>query len=483
MELENTETVETTEEVAPEILDAEIVEETVEEVAEEEKPEEVDEVTEEPVEEVVEEKVELPVLDMASPTVIDDAKNILEKYEIPAEMQVAIDALVAKTDDPLAEYADYGDVDAIKTLLDRQNLLISSRPEGDGYRPNTDKFIATLPKERLDYLYYDIASQPSTQYQGLSKFEETIVNTYGTEGENVGAVLAKYQQFVQAMQSGIITSDVPTFIPSNLQEAYYKLSPTTRNEIALLDPEFEQESINNKLAELTLIQKGIDGEKKTIQQTLQEKQQSEQNFQQTVQTTQLAFYDSFRTQFAQDLAKEVTFSTDPKMQTMLANQQVALLTQAFDDGSTGEFARNTLKDAGINFDYTKAQSLMKTVEQAAVTLTTHERAVNADGKPLDEIALNKARSEFKKAGLAWQSFASDILKQEAALVSTGKKEDVKQEVAKQKVAVKARITPNGNPTQAKKTETLPLYGTEDWDRYFAKKTLDEQAQRARQYSS
>lgn len=483
MELENTDTVEVIEDI-PEIIE-DTVDAPIEEIPAEEVTEEVTEETSpEATEEVTEAVVEPPVFDLTSPTLIDDAKAVLEKYDLPVDMQAAVDALLAKqADDPIAEYADYGDADAIKTLLDRQNLLDSDRVEGNSYRPNTDKFIESLAPDRQEWLAHDLLSQPSKQYQGLSKFEETIVNTYGTEGEPVAVVLDKYKQFVTAMQTGIITADIPSFIPTHLQEAFFKLSTATRNELSFLDPEIESESIAEKIKELELIQKGLNSDKQTALNTQQQKLQAEQVFSQTVQEKQVAFYDALRTQFAQDMVKEVTFSDDPKMQTLLVNQQVALLTQAFEEGSAGDFARNTLKEAGITFDMAKAESLMKAVEQAAVTLTSHEKAVNAQGQPLNPIEINKARSQFAKAGLAWQAFATDILKQEAALTSTGKKEDVQKAVEKQKIAVKARVTPNGTPTPAKKTEILPPYGTPQWDAYWANKTLDEQAKRVRQYAS
>lgn len=486
--LENQElTEETVTEVVTDVVEEVPTEEIVEEIVEEVVEESVEETQEEVKEEVKEEEVVEPVtfdVTLETPVLVEKVTEVLEKYELPQDVQAGIDVLIAKANDnALAEYADYGDVDAIKTLLDRQNLLVSDRSEANGYRPNTDEFVKTLDADRATWLSYDLDSQPSVVYQGITRFQEKIVNAFGVEGEPIGKVLEKYEQFVTAMKSGVITSDVPEFIPVNVQEAYYQLDKETRNEIAMLDleSEYDQATLTQKLKELTLIQNGINADKDRFTQTTQSKALQEQQFQTDVIAKQTAFYDVVRDQFAKDLHKEVQFSADPKMQTLLANQQVSLLTQAFEDGSAGEFARNTLKEAGITFDAAKAQQLMQTVEQASVTLTAQERAKKADGTPLDAVELNKAKSFLQKAGKEWQNFASDILKQVANVASTGKQEDIQKAVAKQKIAVKARSNPNGSPSVAKKQEQLPPMGSIEWDKYWARKTMDEQAKRAQLY--
>ncbi len=254
-------------------------------------------------------------------------------------------------------------------------------------------------------------------------------------------------------------SSVPAFIPDAIKEAYWKSSKDIREELSLLDPAQDQFGDNgdnlsapireSRLSDLALMQKGIDADRLETQRTKESISQREVAFAADVQTAQDNFFSTFRDTFTKNLMTEVEFSTDPKMQNLLASQQVALLGNALDDGSAGVFARKHLADAGINFDHTKATQLLKAVETAAVAVTTHKRMVGPDGQPLNKVELNKANSMFERAGREFQAFAADIIKQEAALVSKGTSEAVKKEAEKIKVAEKARPSTNGTPTAAK----------------------------------
>jgi len=448
---------------------------------------------------------EAVTFDAESPELLTKVNETLDKYELPQEIVAAFDALKAKAEavpaDSFTEYADYGDSTAVKTLLDRQTQLDSvTEVEPGQYRPNTDKFAQELHKnspDKADWLAYDVMQLPSSKYQGLNKFEEGIADALAKEGDTVQSVIGRYHQTIAAIKSGAeIASDAPQFVPPQLRDAYWSLSKEERDEIDSFAPDLDRieydengRAINQdepirqrKLITLAKIQKGIDNDKVLAQTQAQEREQQTRDFAVEVQTTQEKFYDAFRENVTQDVIKNVKFSENPKLNVILANQNVAFLGQALEPGASGDAARAVLAESGIKFDFAKAQQLDKAIVEASVALAQAKKTKAADGTLLNQVEVNKATSQFKKATEAFQTFAKDILDQEARLVSTGTAEAVKAEVAKIKVAPKARVATNGTPTQAKKEDTLPKYGTDEWDRYWAKKTLEEQAHRAKAYA-
>lgn len=478
-------------EATPEV--AKDVEVTEEVPAEEAPAEEV--VEDAPVETVEAKPEELVVFDVAAPDLLEKVTETLDAYEVPQPLQAAIDALKAKaeaqTTDAFAEYAEYGDPDKpedlpglIRSLLDRQALLDGVTEVSPGqFRPNTDKFVEQITDPvKASWLHHDLNKTASDKYQGLNRFQETIVDAFAKEGDTVGSVLDRFHALVEHMSSGTMPiSNVPSFIPESCKEAYWLLSTESREEYEYLDPsndilEYDERGVainrnamrrEDRLRELATMQKGLDTDKSEAQRTQEANAKRDAEFATNVQVTQDQFYSSFRETFAKNLVKEVTFSPDPKMQILLAGQQVTLLEQALDPGSAGEFARKSLTDAGINFDYAKAQQLMKAVDIAAVAVNTHKR-VGADGQLLNKIELNKATAAFERAGRDLQKFAADIIDQEAKLVSTGTSEAVKKEAEKIKVAVKARPAANGTPSANTKRPANPHpYGSIKYYEYQA----------------
>lgn len=465
--------VETTEapaETAPETTDTE-------EVTEEAPTEEVKaepEVTAEPV--TFDTTAELPEL-------VEATSKVFDKYDLPDEVVAGIEALKAKAAgapaDILGEYSVYGEIEDVKTLLERQSLFTSQREENGNIRPNTDKYAQALNKvapEKTGWLYYDLAQLPSDKYTGLSKFQEGIADALSMEGDTVNSVMQRYYQTVEAVKSGVnITNDAPKFVPAQLRDAYWSLSKTEREELEMYAPENDQgdgdvEIRNAKLNTLAKIQRGIDSDKREAQANAQAQQVHRQEFHTEVQNTEIKFYNGFREEFTKDVLEKVKFSDDPKMQTILAHQNVALLTQAFDDGAAGESARKALNDAGITFDHAKAAQLLKDVDTATIALVTARRAIDPDTKePLDKIALNKAVKEYEAVGRKWQAFGQDVLDRQARLVSTGTAEATQKAAEKIKIAAKARPVTKGTPTQAVKEEVVPMRGTPEWSQYWAKK--------------
>lgn len=489
-----------------------VVEEVVETVDAEETPTEDVPASEEVAAETTEDVPQEVTFDTnaAFPELKENITKILDDYELPQPIQTAIDALIAKAEaaptDSFVEFADYAPagatpdvvVSTVKELLDRQTYLDSVTETSPGtYRPNTDKFAETIHKtspEKADWLHYDLARLPSTKYQGLNKFEEGIADSLAREGDTVQSVITRYNQAMSALRNGVgIAGDAPAFIPTTLREAYWSLSKEERDELDSFDPSLDRieyddfgKAVNvdeairqRKIDTLAKIQKGIDGDKLIAQTQAQQESIRQQEFAAEVAAIQTKFYDAVREAVTTDVMK-IKFSDDTKMQTILAHQNVAFLGQALEEGSAGDSARQILKDAGITFDYVKAQQLQKDIELASVALAQAKLAKDASGNVLNPIELNKANSQLKKTTQAWQDFAKNILDQQARLVSTGTAEAVKKEAEKIKVAPKARAAAKGVGTLASKEEKLPPYGTPEWDRYFAQKTLKEREERAMQ---
>lgn len=403
---------------------------------------------------------------------LEKVTPVLEKYDIPQEVQAVIDVLQAKaTTAPTAleAYSAYGDEDNIKALLERQSYLDTAREvENGGYRPNTDEFLKTVSDpETKAWMYYDLGKEPSAQYSGVTMLEEQIINALGKEGQPASEVLSKYQRLIEHFASDTIpTNDAPSFIPENLTEAFYQLSKDERDEIGYLDPELDQDKIQSKLNTLKFVQNGLDGAKQQARVEQYNKVQRQEAFSNAVFAKQSNFINAFRDEFATDLAKTVTFSEDPQLQTLLAHQQVTLLTQAFDAGADGEFARKALSQAGINFDTAKAQHLLKAIEVASVNLTKQENSVDAHGNPLNVVELNKAKAAFTEVGRQWQALGKETLDKLTRLVSKGTQDAVKAEVAKIKIAPKSRQVASGAPASAgKSVAKVPAYGTPEWSKY------------------
>lgn len=433
------------------------------------------------------------------PELIEATTKVLDEYDIPQPVQAVIDALRVKAEaantDPLDNYADvYGGMDEVKTLLDRESLLKGRRVDDNGTRrPNTDKYVEEIAKistqenDVVGWLHYDLSKQPSNKYPGYTRAQEFLVDGLRHQSDtSPKQVLDRLQKVTQAvMANEMPASDVPAFIPQELHSAFNSLPRETREDIALLadDADYDQSAERGrKLAELSLIKKGLDSDVRENQLVDYKRQQAEQEFNTAVHTKQENFFDTFRNEFTKDLMKDVVFSTDPKMQSLLSHQQVTLLTQAFDDGKVGDYARQALTDAGVAFDVTRAGQLIKGIEDATIAHTIAERAVDENGQVLDRTALNKATRDLETITRQWQEFARAIIDQESRLVATGTAEEVKKQVEKVKIAPKARAAVKAVGTPAIKQEVEPTYKSKEWYDRIAEREMAAQERRARAYA-
>lgn len=464
---------------------------------------EVPEEAEEAKDEAKEEVEETPIFDAEAdiPTTVAKAREILDKYELPKEVQAAFDALEAKTTtiehpELIAALTDYGDVETVKAALERDNKVFTVREiEGGQLRPNTDEYMQGLAQSDpslASWMYFDAASLPSTKYQGITQFEEGICDALGVEGDTVGTVLNRYQRAMNFAKNGVPASEVPSFIPSQYHEAFLTRDRVTREEIMAMevtDPDIDVYTDDDrlrKIQDLADIQKGIDGDKIIQRTQLADKQAKDLAFNNQIVATQTKLFNGMREQFTDNLLKEVTFSSDTKLNNLQARQNVAMLTQAFMPDSDGEYARNALEASGIKFDFNKAQSLIKAVENRSVALTIAQNQIDENGQQLNPVSLKKATREFEQTTREFLDFAADIINQEKAITSTGTSEELKKAVTKEvekiKLQPKARPVPKSTPsTQTKKKEELPTYGTPAWDNYWADKELERRAKQARMY--
>ncbi len=472
---------------------------------------------------------EAPVEAATEPIVFDhtaedfDAKitETLEKYDLAdaPELKAVIDALNAKiaaaptTTAVIPELADYGAPEDIKVALVRESHLSSVRKVGGNgdLRPNTDIYVAELAKVRtptqIDWLHHDLSALPSAKYRGLNKMQENIADAVAVEGDTVGTVLERYEKAIAYARSEFVPNeDVPAYIvESGLTKAYRKLSADSRAEYDAYSPDLDRPvdgldangdaiqtdeygntiTFNDaairarKLNELAKMAKGFEYDESEQQKLIDDKKSSDAAFASKVQATQKNFYDGMKQVFAQDVLKNVVFSTNPAAQKLAAFQNVALLTQAFNDPTV----QQALKEAGVNFDPVKAEALVDAVETASVELVVAQEMVDADGNQLNEPELKRATRAFETITREWKEFADDIIKQQAKVVSNSKEADIKDAVEKIKIAPKARIVAKGVGSPSSKKEVLPPVGTMEWDKYWAKKIMDENAAKARPYQT
>ncbi len=449
--------------------------------------------------------VEAVVFDPAAEDFEAKTTEALDKYEIPQEVQAVLDAYKAKIaapTDTLSEYLVFAGADAddpevakerITSLLERETLLTTQREEKPGvYRPNTDKYVEGLPDDIKDYLHHDLANTPSAKYQNITRAEELLYDALAIEGDTVGTVKKRIADVIQLVKGNAILppSDVPAFIPPKLVLAFKSLDKAERDQIAQYDPANDIEGSNDaeirqsKLNTLAKIQSGLEGEAREQQESILRAQRAEQQFNNDVATIRDTFTGQFRTQFTENLIKEVKFSDDPVRQSFEAKKLVMMLELGFAQDDTGEYAREALKNAGISFDGAKAAEMLKGVEKAAVELTKAKNQVGPDGKLLNPVSFNKAKATFDDLSRDWQKFAKNILDQQVKVTTEGKAEDVKNEVAKIKVAPKARATTGkaASPSANKAVDRCPYpYGSTQADEWYADRTLQEMAARAAPY--
>ncbi len=199
--------------------------------------------------------------------------------------------------------------------------------------------------------------------------------------------------------------------------------------------------------------------------------------------TQVKVFDNIKQASAKNLLESVKFSDDPKIQSFNVGMVTNLVANAFDEGTEGAFARQTLEQTGIKFDHVKAQSIIKQIEEATVGLTIARGVVGVKGTNLDPVTLRKAEMIFDTKTRDATLFINDIIKQVANVTATGKTEDVKAAVAKIPVPVKARPVTKGSPSPPSKKapENPHPYRSPEYYSWYADRQMAEQEQRAAAY--
>lgn len=462
-------------------LDAEVVTEAEEVV--EDKPDET--VEEAPEEAKTDEPVAEPVTfapELETAELIEKGKAEVEKFDLPQPLQAYIEALEAKAQVPqFAEAEVYGD--ALPDLLERQYDLDKIEEVDGNLRPRTDLFIEKLADPiKRDWLYHDLASMPSQKYPGLLKFQESIADAIRIDGESTEKTLERYSDTITALRTGAtIIPDTPAFVPANLQEAYARLPKETRDELAMLDmtEDYDKDIAVKQIANLELIQRGIDADKADVQRDVQARQYREQQLSQKIATTENTFWKTYKDGVIETLSAKVKFSDNPTTQKLQVLGNVANLAGIFSEDNSDTV--KALQDAGIKFDTTTPQVFIKDVERASIALAHADSLRDAKGTLLDPIGYKKAENDFKAVSKRLIDFGENILDQQARLINTGKVEEIKEAVAKQKVELKARTVPKGTGTAAVKKESVPVRGTQAWKDHWANQAMEEAAQRAGAY--
>ncbi len=460
------------------VLESEVVSEgeksteTVAESDESEAPTETEAKTEEVAPVVFNTALELPALK-------EEVAKTLEGYDIPQPVQAVIDALTAKAESmPIApQFEEYGEPDAIVETLNTHNNLYSQRIENGVPRRNTDKYVEKLTPEVAVDLYRDLSTAKSTKYTGLTLFEEGIADTVALPGDTVGMALKRYKDNISAVVNNAIvpSSDVPSFIPAEVIEAFKTRGVDRRFAISMLDSEeFEGEHATARaevIQDLIDIQKGINDEKRDQFQRTQDAQKTANDFQTQITETVDSYYGALRTEFFKDLSAKVTFSPDAKLNKVYAMQQVSTFEAAVQPH--GEFYRDQWAEAGIKFDYAKVQELDAAIVDAGTALTSARRNVDANGNQLDKVGLKMAESAFALASKNFRDFQDNIIEQQKNLISPKTEEAVKEAAKRIPVKEKAKVAAKGSASEMdhKPTGNPHPFGTYEHRQYNARQLM------------
>lgn len=414
--------------------------------------------------------------------------QVLDKYELPAEVQSVIDALESRVSTvPEFQFSDYGAPEEVKTVLESNHLLRSSRIEEDNsYRPNTDKWaekeMAENP-EGADWAFYDLSLQPSRKYTGLNKFKEQLVDAIGQEGETIGDALQRYDRAIAYMkgEAQIPIPDTPSFIPQHLQKAFARLPKESREDIYLIDVSNDDadsglsyaDERTRKIAELEMIQEGIDAKEVKAKAITEQQKQQQVEFANNVQTKETGFFNGLRKAFRENL-NEITFSDDAQIQSRIVGRNAVLFEKACEDSDGGELARQDVEASGVKFDFQKVKQLQIEASQAIIDLATAER------NPNNKVEINKAQSKMREVTKSWQDYSGEVIKELARAEVKDLSKEAKAKVEKIKIH-KSRPNIQTIPSTKGGKERPPQAGTPEFTEWYADKMIEEQRQRVNAY--
>jgi hypothetical protein len=274
-------------------------------------------------------------------------------------------------------------------------------------------------------------------------------------------------------QSTVVTPEQLQLVPQNLHEAFKRLSPTVREDIAdsLRDPEgavYDRAAIDQLLNDSQFF---LDGQKDREDRTKREAEERErvqreqsQAFEQKVEEGRGVFWQQGYSTLVTSLAKEVQLSSDANTNEGLVGLAFSTLANALDP-ATAFIAENACKAAGTTYD--------PAIARLAEDILAHSRARVHFEQSRDTLRAGEARR------LETDAFNTLMAKARPAILAIARMMGANGQtlrVATEQALGGAQTRPaiNGSGAQATQTGTLPagmIPGSPEAARHIRQQTL------------
>lgn len=428
----------------------------------------------------LEDSADVPVFNFTPDADYDTFSTELSTYLAAEGVAPEVKTIAERLQAEIAAAREAGLAPEAAALSSALDTLVTFKPDPEEptrFVPNTDGLIGLLQKEfpkEVDQVIADLNSLPSAKYQGLTRFQEFIM-----EHANLDApAMKRLDTFLQ--NGGRL--DYPSFTPAGISEAAAEAFWTSgrRDEIAETvekalftinsDPEAtaaEKETAKAELAninaDLAKTQRGIDAEKQA--------RAAEQN---TIQTERQAIHNGAVDRFINTtrgiigiIAKDAVKGVDVLDETgagLTGTAVGTLIETAFSDNEGyAQYAREQLKNYGITADWNKAIDLRDKLFQAETQLEAltrggaHPRAIENAKKAKDGVVK-------EMIGLAREASGKINAK---IVASAGKKMKAAVGDAPAGTQAAAPRTPAGGPAEAPKGpnfDEMSLEQIREWRR-------------------
>lgn len=427
----------------------------------------------------------------------------LETVEIPAELQTILDrqtAEIAAARSSISTLETFGSIESVEKTMRAFAQIFETDTDADGnviknVRPVVD-LLRTEYTNEFSPLAQEIFEADSMKYQGLSVFQERLVDTFKLSGEK----LNRLQEFLAGtgdLPLPVTNLPVPEGIDKSLSEGWYAIPEFKRFEIqerlsavqtleAELNDEdtslWRKEEIAQELAQKRG-QLSFDLETVKTKQTqivnerdaesVRQRQVAEQRvqFQNAVVETYNKEIFSLAETFTQELAPKLTFF-EGTQQLSAARDIEARVLNALEADNTGNATPNAayfekqLKDEGVKFDFQKGRQLL------ANLYNTHEKIMRLEALRESPKAIELAKAQKQRILADIKAEKHQLLGQISAkyVGSNGKALKTKVDALNQKKqVVRPRILGTNAPERKNITPEDNRRAIREWNRQLDKR--------------
>lgn len=322
----------------------------------------------------------------------------LETVEITPQLQAILDRQEAEITAARQNSAQTELSESASKTINAINQLFETEIVNNEVVPNAKPIVEVLRTEyanEFPTIVREAFQADSTKYQGLSMFEEVLVDTFGANEQQ----LANIELYLKnpAHTLPIAQSDLPPGIDEKFSEAYRDIPEVKRFEIqslvediARLEKELAAEEneyykktiseqigtvqakLNAEISTLQKIQVGIDSQKAQQAAAARQRQEAYQRFETKTLETYNGEIFGMADNFVQELAPKLTFvegeAQSAQARNILARIQNSLAftytvdqkgeVQFISDPTADYYAKQLLAE-GVKFDFQKGRNLLQ----------------------------------------------------------------------------------------------------------------------------